>query len=483
MNRSYASLNNSNTINFFTKLGYGVGEFTSEITGSILVFFFLFFLTNVAGLNAGLAGIILLVGKIWDAINDPIIGWLSDQTRSRWGRRYPWMAIGAIPFGICFTLLWWVPSTDSQMGLFVYYCAIALIYHIAFTAVVLPYATLGAELTESYDERTSLVSYKAGFSMGGNILGILIALGTFSLIENPEQRYLTVGTIGGAIAALSVYFCIWGTYKRFFQVQKKRNQSSRSSSFPLAQQIRIVLSNRPFLLLVGLYLCSWLGVQVTGNMLSYFVTNWMQLPEIHIPGMALAVLGSGLVMMLLWSYLGKRVGKRITYCVAVPLTLIAQVGLFFLQPGQVVAMYGIGMLAGAGLAVAYFIPWSMLPDVIDLDELKTGERREGIFYGFMVHLQKVAIAIAIFSVGKVLDFAGFISSSSEQATAPAQPESALLAIRWLIGPIPSVVLIGGIILALMYPITRPVHEDILLKLSERKNQSPQKQTETPLESN
>jgi len=478
MNRFDLSSGNSDPINLSTKLAYGVGEFTSEVTGSILVFFFLFFLTNVAGLNAGLAGTILLVGKIWDAVNDPIIGWLSDRTRSRWGRRYPWMAIGAIPFGICFTLLWWVPSTNSQIGLFIYYSAIGLIYHVAFTTVVLPYATLGSELTEYYDERTSLVSYKARFSMGGNILGLLIALGTFSLIENPEQKYLIVGIIGGAIATLSVYLSIWGTHQRFFQLQKKRNQSLPSPRFSLFQQIRIVLSNRPFLLVVGLYLCSWLGVQVTGNILSYFVTTWMKLGETHIAGMALTVLSAGLVMMTLWSYLAKRVGKRLTYCLAVPLTLIAQVGLFFLQPGQVVAMYGVGMLAGAGLAVAYFIPWSMLPDVIDLDELRTGQRREGIFYGFMVQLQKIAIAIAIFSVGQVLDFAGFISTSSEQATDPTQPESALLAIRWLIGPIPSVVLIGGIILALMYPITRPVHEEILLKLSERNNQSNQEDTGT-----
>jgi len=471
MNRFALSSDNSNPINLSTKLAYGVGEFTSEITGSILVFFFLFFLTNVAGLNAGLAGTILLVGKIWDAVNDPLIGWLSDQTQSRWGRRYPWMAIAAIPFGICFTLLWWVPPMSSQVGLFVYYCGITLMYHVAFTAVVLPYTTLGSELTEYYDERTNLVSYKAGFSMGGNIVGILIALGTFNLIENPEQKYLIVGIIGSAIAVLSVYLSIWGTYKRFFQLQNKRSQGPRSSSLPFLQQVRIVFSNRPFLLLIGLYLCSWLGVQVTGNMLSYFVTDWMQLPETHIPGMALAVLGTGLVMMVLWSYLGTRVGKRLTYCLAIPLTLIAQLGFFFLQPGDVVAMYGVAMLAGAGLAVAYFIPWSMLPDVVDLDELKTGQRREGIFYGFMVHLQKIGVAIAIFSVGQILDFTGYISSSSEQVTSPTQPESALLAIRWLMGPIPSVVLIGGIILALMYPITRPVHEDILLKLRERKNQS------------
>jgi len=218
---------------------------------------------------------------------------------------------------------------------------------------------------------------------------------------------------------------------------------------------------------VGIYLCSWLGVQVTATMLPYFVVNWMQLPDRHFTQMALAVQVTALLMTGFWSYWGHRWGKRKVYCVAIPLTLIAQAGLFLLQPGQVIAMYGIGILAGAGLAVAYLIPWSMLPDVIDFDELQTGQRREGIFYGFVVQLQKIAIAIALFMVGKILDFSGFISTSSEQATAITQPDSALLAIRWLIGPIPSLVLIGGLIFTYIYPITREFHEEILLKLTER----------------
>jgi len=461
----------SSTINLSTKVAYGVGELASEVTGSVLVFFFLFFLTNVAGLNAGLAGTILLVGKVWDAINDPIIGWLSDNTRSRWGRRYPWMVIGAIPLGLCFALLWWIPSLGNQMGLFIYYTAIGFIFHIAYTAVVLPYATLGAELTEYYDERTGLVSYKAGFSIGGSILGLVIAQSIFSLIEHPEAKYLAVGGICGAIAALSVYLCVWGTYQRFQTLQKKRSQVSRPPALPIHQQIRIALSNRPFLLVVGIYLCSWLGVQVTATMLPYFVVNWMQLPDKHFTQMALVVQGTALLMMTFWSYWGQRWGKRKVYCMAIPLTLIAQAGLFLLQPGQVFAMYGIGMLAGAGLAVAYLIPWSMLPDVIDLDELETGQRREGIFYGFVVQLQKIAIAVSLFMVGKVLDVAGFVSSNSEQVAISTQPDSALLAIRWLIGPIPSLVLIGGLILAFIYPITREFHEEILLKLMERKRNS------------
>lgn len=181
---------------------------------------------------------------------------------------------------------------------------------------------------------------------------------------------------------------------------------SSSPPLPIQEQVRIALSNRPFLLVIGIYLCSWLGVQVTATMLPYFVVNWMQLGDHHFTQMALAVQGTALLMMAFWSYWGQRWGKRKVYCLAIPLTLIAQMGLFLLQPGQVWAMYGIGMIAGAGLAVAYLIPWSMLPDVIDLDELQTGERREGIFYGFVVQLQK--IAIALFMVGQILDLAGFI---------------------------------------------------------------------------
>lgn len=452
-------------INFSTKIAYGVGEVASEITGSILAFFFLFFLTNIAGLTAGLAGTIFLIGKISDAINDPIIGWLSDRTRSRWGRRYPWMVVAAIPLGVCFALLWWIPSPINQTGLFIYYICLGLIFFIAYTAVVLPYATLGAELTEYYDERTILISYKARFSIGASIVGLLIAQGVFSVISHPERKYLVLGSICGLIAILSVYWCVFGTYQRFQTLQKKRAQVSRPPMLPLKEQIQIALSNRPFLLVVGIYLCSWLGVQVTATMLPYFVVNWMQLPDHHFTQMALAVQGTALLMIAVWSHLGQRWGKRKVYCVGIPLTLIAQAGLFLLQPGQVFAMYGIGILAGAGLAVAYLIPWSMLPDVIDLDELKTGQRREGIFYAFVVQLQKIAIAIAFFIVGKILDFAGFVSNNSQDVAVTNQPDSALLAIRWLIGPLSSLVLIGGLIFALIYPITREFHEEILLRLS------------------
>jgi GPH family glycoside/pentoside/hexuronide:cation symporter len=148
------------------------------------------------------------------------------------------------------------------------------------------------------------------------------------------------------------------------------------------------------------------------------------------------------------------------------LWIIAQGGLFFLQPGQLVLMYLLAVMAGFGVSTAYLVPWSMLPDVIELDQLQTGQRREGIFYSFMVLLQKVCLAIAVSLVLKSLDWAGYIKPTLENPT-PSQPDAVLLAIRVAIGPLPTIALIIGMILAYFYPITREVHAEILLKLKER----------------
>jgi GPH family glycoside/pentoside/hexuronide:cation symporter len=151
------------------------------------------------------------------------------------------------------------------------------------------------------------------------------------------------------------------------------------------------------------------------------------------------------------------------------LWIIAQIGLWFLQPGQISLMYILAILAGFGVSTAYLIPWSMIPDVVDLDELNTGKRREGIFYSFMVFLQKLGLAGGLFLVGQALEIAGFLERVPGQAL-PQQPDSAIFAIRFAIAPIPAIVLICGIILTYFYPITEAVHGEILLKLNERKTQ-------------
>ncbi len=454
-------------LNFWTKLAFGAGDLGPAITANISVFFVLVFLTNVAGLPAGLAGSVLMVGKIWDAINDPIVGVLSDRTVHPWGRRYPWMVFGAIPFGILFFLQWIVPGNNTSF-LFWYYVIIAILFNTAYTAVNLPYTALTPELTTDYNERTSLNSFRFAFSIGGSIFSLILAQIIFSFFpNNPYERYGVLGAICGFLSVIPLFWCFLGTRHQVLAGQSGQNNEDDSGSLPIAEQIKIAFSNRPFLLVIGIYLCSWLGVQLTASILPYFVVNWMQLPEATFPQVAIAVQGTALVMLFVWNLVSQRYGKKAVYFMGMGLWIITQAGLFFLQPGQISLMYILAILAGCGVATAYLVPWSMIPDVIDLDELNTGQRREGVFYSFMVLLQKIGLAIGLFLVGQALQMAGFISTIPGQP-APIQPDSALFAIRFAIGPLPTLVLIVGMVFAFLYPITQEVHADILLRLAEKK---------------
>lgn len=533
--------NASEKLTFMTKLAYGAGDLGPAITANVLVFFLLYFFTQVAGLPPGLAGSILMVGKIADAINDPIIGMWSDRADSPWGRRLPWMFFGAIPFCLLFILQWIVPEFSSNdtlndWFLFAYYLLIGILFNIAFTAVNLPYTALTPELTQDYDERTSLNSFRFAFSLGGSILSLILAGIITNTYPDRLQQHFILGVTMAIVATIPIFWCClslkersrkpllsaarkkslslilfaislacggYGAF-RFWQennlfllvlgvllmiligifavslrVHSVRSPLTKTAgalpkqqtvTLSFQEQLKVVFSNRPFLFVIGIYLFSWLGVQLTASILPYFVVNWIGLPYSAFPQTALAVQGTALVMLFVWSAISKRVEKKVVYACGTGLWLIAQIGLLFLQPGQATLMYALAILAGAGVSVAYLIPWSMIPDVTDLDELQSGQRREGIFYAFMVLLQKMGLALGLFLVGLSLEWAGFVESVPGQAP-PQQPESALLAIRIAIAPLPMVSLMGGLILAYFYPLTREVHQQICMQLAEKREEA------------
>ncbi len=452
-------------LSLLTKLAYGVGEIAPSMAGNIRTFFLLFFLTNVASMSGTTAGIVLLIGRIWDIFIDPVIGWLSDHTISRWGRRHSWMIYGAIPFGLFFFLQWIVPTTDPNL-LFWYYVMIALLFDTAFTAVTLPLAALAPEITQDYSDRTSLISFKSSFALGGGIFGLLLAQIVFSKVSDPNLKYAVLGGVCALLSIVAIYLSVWGTSHRVASPHRPPHLEP-SVSISLRSQIRIVFSNQPFVLLMGIYLCSWLAVNVTATVLPYYVVNWMGVPDQDFTQAAIAVQGSAMLMMLVWNSLSKIIGKRAIYFMGIPLWIIAQIGLLTLQPQQVGLMYLMAVLAGIGVSVAYLVPWAMLPDVIDLDELQTGQRREGLFYGFVVQLTKIGVAITLFLVGKSLDWSGFIATNAKQPL-PIQPDSALWTIRLMMSLLPAVILMSGLILTCLYPITKTKHEEILLRLRQEK---------------
>ncbi len=455
-------------LNLKTKLAYGAGDLGPAITANISVFFLLVFFTNVAGIPAALAGSILMIGKIWDAINDPFVGILTDRTQSRrWGRRLPWLIYGAIPFGLFFFLQWIVPTTNVW-GLFCYYVIIGLISQVFYTVVNLPYMAMTPELTQDYDERTSLNSIRFAFSLGGSILSLFLAKLVFSQIDSRQQQYLVLAAICGLFAVLGLFWCVWGTRDRILAFEAKRTQAEESESIPIGEQIKIVFNNKPFLFVIGIYLFSWLAVQITASVIPYFVIYCMKLKESDVPTVMIGVQGTALLMLFVWGALSKRYGKKAVYFMGIFLWIIAAIGLLFLQPAQIGLLYALAVIAGCGVSVAYLVPWSMMPDVIELDELQTGQRREGVFYGFMVLMQKFGLAFGLFLVGVALQASGFQENIPGQTELPIQPDTALQAIRIAIAPVPIICLICGLFLTYFYPITREIHAQILIQLEQRR---------------
>ncbi len=446
-----------------TKLAYGAGDLGAAIVTAINGFFLLNFLINVAGLRPGIAANIFLIAKIWDAVNDPIVGWLTDHTISKFGRRRPWLLIAAVPFALAFFLQWIVPPLN-ETGLFWYYLLVALLLDAAFTAVNVPYAALTAELTQDYDERTRLSSVRMSFSILGGVLaaffhGIIVS----RFPENARLGYTISAAIWAFAIAIPCFITFLGTKEPDFAVNK-----AQESDLGFIEGLKIAFKNRAFVLVTLIYLLSWLAIQFAQNNLQIFTKDWIKLDMANFSYLLLAIQFSSFIWVLIWAKVSDRIGKKNIYYLGAGFFVAALMGLFFLQPGQVVLTFILAAVAGIGISVGYLVPWSMLPDVIELDQLETGQRREGVFYGFFVLLQKLGLALGLFISGWALELSGYIPATAGLPD-PVQPASALLTIRFLIGPVSAAVVLLSFLAVRAYPITRETHAQLRAQLEKKKS--------------
>jgi GPH family glycoside/pentoside/hexuronide:cation symporter len=441
-----------------TKLAYGAGDLGAAIATAINGFFLNAFLLDVAGLRPAMAGSIFLITKLWDAVNDPLLGMLSDRTRTRWGRRRPWLLFAAIPFGVFFFLQWNVPPL-SDAGKFWYYLVVAILLDTAFTAINVPYAALTPELTHDYDERTSLSSYRMSFSILGGVLAAFfhtILVGMF-----PEVR---VGyMVSAAIWAVFITVPNWITFAFTREVHFTED---RPKGLGFVEGLKIAFRNRAFVLVTVIYLLSWLSIQFVQTNLILYVRYWMG-AEAQFGPLILAVQFSSFIFVLIWTRVSQKAGKQRTYYIGMGVWIAVCVGLFFVQPGQLALLFLLAILAGAGVSIGYIIPWSMIPDVIEQDELETGQRREGVFYGFFVFMQKLGLSLGLAISNFILEAAGYITPVPG-GPVPVQPASVLMALRLFVSFAPAVVLLISFLVVRAYPITRERHAAIRAQLARPK---------------
>jgi len=446
-------------LSFGRKLAFGVGDLGPALVASIQGFFLNAFLLDIAGIRPGLAGIIFLVVKIWDSVNDPIVGRLTDQTNTRWGRRRPWLLFGAIPFGLAWFLQWLVPDL-SQTGLFWYYLVVALLLDAGFTAVNVPYTALTPELTHDYDERTSLNSFRFSFSILGGLAALAVHSALIDAFPSVTQGYAVSAAVMGAVIVISNLITFAFTEESHFK------QATEEDDPGFVAGVKIALRNRPFLYVVAIYLLSWLCIQfVQANMLLY-VRYWVGGEDQFIQ-LAFALQVSAFVFLVIWSKVSQKWGKQKVYYVGMSFWIAVEIVLFFVQPGQFTLLLGLAILAGVGVSIGYLVPWSMLPDVVELDELETGQRREGIYYGFFVFLQKLGISLGLALSNFILEATGYINAENLNAL-PEQPTAVLTALRIFVSLVPAVILLISFPIVYRYPITREKHAEIRAALEARK---------------
>ncbi|HET7009742.1 MAG TPA: glycoside-pentoside-hexuronide (GPH):cation symporter [Anaerolineales bacterium] len=437
------------------KLLLGLGEFGPSVAGgTIIPFYLLFFLTDVAGLRPGIAGTLLLACRLWDAVNDPLVGRWSDGTRSRWGRRRPFLLAGAIPMAVFYALLWWVPPLEGAAERAVYYFAVYFLYDLAFTLVSGPYYALTPELALDSDERTSLISYRMVISIVAGLLAAVALPFVFDAAPTTEAGFLWAGIGIGALSAVP-FLLIVAAFRERPEFQRRDPGVRRPS-------VRTVISNRAFWLALTVMASAWMAIAVVEAVFTYYLVYWTGMAQGDTPLVLATILGSAALFLPLVNLLARRFEKKQAFIVCALTWAGVHLALWWVPPQAVIPVYVVGFLAGLGVAAAHVLPTALAVDVLESIELEGGGRQEGIFGGLSSLIQKLATSLALLAIGWSLELAGY------QAGAATQSPATLQIVRSLTSWLPLALLVVAMLAARTFPITRALHRSMTVELARRR---------------
>lgn len=462
-------------LSFWMKLLYGSGDWGISSMGMMRSIFYAIYLTDVVGLEPRLASFGALAGIVWDGINDPIIGILSDRIHTRWGRRRPFLLWFAIPFGLSFITLWSAPAWESQTALLIYVTLSFMLADTLQTLIGVPFLSLTPELTADYDERTTLTSFRSFFQLVGALTVVITAPAIVDQIlsagGSQQQGFMLVGAIFGGIGAIPLLLI--GVFVR------ETSTPSQIESLSFRETLQAAWQNVPFRYAVGIHMLNWSAVDMVAITFPYFLLYWVArgdlLATIPIFSLDMAYESAffGILMFVcilfipFWLWLARWRNKREAYMLGMALWVIVQLMIFTIQPGDTTYLLMIAALAGMGVSAAYTLPDSLFADVIEWDELRTGRRQEGMFYGIRTLIRKLTGALVIFITLQLLGRAGYVSPPAE-ALQFTQTDSALRMIRLLVSPFGAAILCGTILLAWLFPLSREKYERIQKLLEQRK---------------
>lgn len=439
--------NPTDTAPMRSKLGWGTGALTDAFMNNSLNLLAYPVYNLVLGVDARWLGWVLGISRIWDAFLDPLMGYISDKTRSRFGRRKPYIFVGSIFCGLFFALIWMPPADWETNAVGWFFLGAALLYFMAHTVFSISWQALGLEMSQNYDERTKVQAYRSIFNqLGGFLLGSLwwvsLRLGTTEI-----EGIGMVGIIFGTFIAVA------GITSALLSKEKFQANDSRSE-IGFLSAVGCTLRSIPFLILAGAMLAVIMGLYLTASFETYLQIFHVYGGDKHqasslnmVANWTYQIFGLCMIPFIVW--VGRKVDKSIVLMGGIALAFLSFVSTWWVySPEWPYLLLLSKVLAAPGLTAVWMIAPSMLADVCDEEQLRTGSSREGMFTAVFGWIVKMGFSLAFILAGYMVSFSGF-----KQELDTVSPE-VILRMRVLLLVVPSILLAVAFVLVWAFPISR-----------------------------
>jgi sugar (glycoside-pentoside-hexuronide) transporter len=438
------------------KLAYGLGDFGANLVFQSQITFLLFFYTEVFGISAATAGTILLSSRIVDAFSDPVIGAISDRTESRWGKYRPWLLWTAAPLAIAFVLCYTTPQL-SQSGKVVWAAVTCTVLMIFYAANNIPYCALAGVMTDDSSERTSLLSWRFIFVM-------VAAFGVNTFTIELVKWFGGSDRASGFRSAMGMWAVLAATcFMIAFAFTRERIIKKHSNHAAFRQVLSDLLYNGPWVSLFAMAVLIHIQLAFRGGGMLYYFKHFLNREDLfgwfNGVGFAAVVIGVSLSTPL-----AARLGKRTAFqmCLLVSTALLASFA--FLPRESVMALFALQILFQLAFGPTIPLLWTMMADVADYTEWKTGRQCTALAFASIVFGMKLGLGIGSWLCGEWLGMAGY-------SLLPTQSSSAVRGIVVLISLLPAIALVLGFVALFIYPINERVEEQMREALSERRETS------------
>jgi GPH family glycoside/pentoside/hexuronide:cation symporter len=439
------------------KTAYAAPAFALAVVGIPVYVYIPKFYTDVVGIHIGILGLLILGVRLFDAVTDPLIGFISDKTRTRFGRRRPYMALGSVALAGAIFLLF--NPFDGSEGFETLWFGIWIFCLFLFwTVVTVPYESLGPEISFDYHERTVLFGMRDGALIAGTLIAAsspFMVSKLLGLPNDPQGQKAKFFWISVIYCPLVIALCWWCV----FAIKERLGQGG-NHGVKWWHGLQQVLQNRPFIILLISYTVAAFGSNLPATLILYYVQYVLRSANADL--FLVLYFVTGILFLPGWIRLAKKIGKKYAWITSMVFNTGAFIGVFFLGPGDA-WIYGILVfLSGVGFGATLAIPSAMQADVIDYDELLTGERREGQYIGLWSIAKKLAAALGVGISLSLLGVSGY-SPSVEQS------EKVVFYLRVLYALVPSICNLIALAIALAYPISRTRHKAIRAAIQERQD--------------